>query len=263
METTLLYNGRIKAEFDPVKHKYFIHVGNDIRKPPSTTGVTGIVDKSGALVNWSINNTLEVIKERVQPGKSYSQKELENIIADAKKASRAKKEEAAGVGTLSHDWLSSKFKGEDNPLPDDPRVQSCINAALAWAEPRNIQFLFNERTIYSEDYDYTGKLDGVIIQGGKKGILDFKTGNGIYPEAVMQVSAYANAYEEEFEEEIDFRTIIRLGKFDGKFYTHTYTRETYDRDFQAFLSALNLYRTVKEIKREFEDHVSWLDELTQ
>lgn len=264
IDTTLLYDGTITAEFDPVKHKYTIHTIDGIRKPPSTTGVTGVVDKSGALVNWSINNTLEVVRDRIQPGKKYTQKQLQEIFDAAKVASRAKKEEAAGIGTLAHDWLEKYFKGEENPLPDDPRVVSCITAAREWYKSQNVEFLHNERTIYSKKHDYTGRFDGIYRKGKIKGILDFKTGNGIYPEAVMQVSGYTGAYEEEFGEgQIDLRTIIRLGKTDGKFYTVTYGRETYQRDYQAFLSALNLYRTLKDIKKEFEDNKSLLDELTQ
>ena len=96
-----------------------------------------------------------------------------------------------------------------------------------------------EHRVYSRKYQFAGTVDKVAQVGADTAILDWKTGNGIYPEARMQTAAYAVAWEEENGLEISTRIIVRLGKKDGKF--HVLKLASHKKDFAAFLSAKGLW----------------------
>jgi hypothetical protein len=137
---------------------------------------------------------------------------------------------------------------------------------LAWVKEHKVQFLDNERPVYSLKWGVSGRLDGIAYVNEKKSVIDFKTGNRVYGEAVLQTAAYKEFYEEETGNEVEQRVIIRLGKEDGKFHSCILDNTTQDPDFKAFISALYLYTRMKEIDKflkqaEIGTNKDWLDEL--
>src|SRR5208282_474239 len=184
------------------------------------TTITGVVDKSGPIQGWTAKTTVNAFRELVKPGQSYSVQELDGFFEAARKSSYQKKQEAADVGTAVHKWLELYFHGLNPELPPEDPYLSCVQAALAWIKQHNVQILENERPVYSLTYEVSGRLDGIGLVDGKKSLIDYKTGNGVYPEAWLQTAAYQSFYEEETpKSEIEQRVIIRLGKEDGKFYS--------------------------------------------
>jgi hypothetical protein len=266
METFELYNGKVKLQFEPNKHKYTVTVGGKTFKPVSVTGVTGIVDKSGPLIGWATNNVVNYIRDTVKPDRPYSETELEQILATAKKQSYYKKKEAANIGTDTHKWLELYFSGKNPQLPgESEHHRQAVEAALKWVEQHKVEFLFNEQPIYSVKYKFSGRMDGIASVDNTPTLVDFKSGNNIYDEAWLQTAAYNFAWEEEHKgaPEIDQRLVIRLGKTDGHFYSQIKNRKSLKPDWNGFLGALKLYTRLSEIKKESKEldtSKTWLDE---
>jgi hypothetical protein len=263
-EQHVLYGGRVVIEFKEKGHKYTVWVDGVKTKPPSVTTVTGVVDKSGPISGWAVKTTIAACRELIKPGESYSVRELDNIFEKARKRSYTIKKEAADVGTAVHKWLELYFRGLEPEMPPEDPYLSCVQAAMAWIKKHRVKILSNERPIYSIIHKISGRLDGIGLVDGKKSLIDFKTGNGIYPESWMQAAAYQFAYEEEVGDPIEQRVIIRLGKEDGRFYAAILPKEFWIHDFEGFMGALALYRRLSEIKKtevEMSTNMDWLDEM--
>ena len=263
-----LYGGRVKLEFTEQTHKYVVWVDGKKTKVPSVTQISGIIDKSFAIQSWAIKETIKVAKSLVTPGQYFSESELNAIWELSRKASYTKKQEAADIGTVSHKWLELYFHGQEPDLPPEEHPsRSCVLAALSWLKDHKVQIMETERPIYSLKHGVSGRLDGIALIDGKKSVLDFKTGNSVYVEARFQSAAYQSFFTEETGQEIEQRAIIRLGKEDGKFYQRIYPKGSFEPDFNGFLSALGLYRRLREAEAEdrklgvTSNKGDWVDEL--
>jgi hypothetical protein len=106
-----------------------------------------------------------------------------------------------------------------------------------WIKDMNVTILENEKTVYS-DMGYAGTLDLLVEIGGKKTIVDVKTGKAIYPEAHLQVSAYQKAMG------IDNGAILLLQP-NGK-----YKYEQANDEFTTFMACKTLYEGLNREKLE-------------
>jgi hypothetical protein len=81
-------------------------------------------------------------------------------------------------------------------------------------------------------------------------IGDLKTSSGIYPEMLIQTSAYRFARTEEFpDEEYVGQIIVRVGQQDGALEIGMVTDDAwYKRMLSAFLYSLELYKSMEAIK---------------
>jgi hypothetical protein len=53
----------------------------------------------------------------------------------------------------------------------------------------------SEIVVWNDQYNYAGTIDFVCTIDGEDWIIDFKTGQGTYPEHALQISAYKHAYD--------------------------------------------------------------------
>jgi hypothetical protein len=195
-----------------------------------------------------VNEALKVVAQAIQPNESYSEIFLEQVLAQAKKAHREVKQEAADIGTMAHQWLEQYFRVGPPPMPEHPAVLNCVNAALAWLAEHHVEPVANERRIYSRKYKFSGTADMIAKVDGVLTLLDWKSSKSCYPEFRLQTAAYVAAYEEETGEYLQGRTLVRLGKEDGEFDPKSYTRAQYRQDWKAFRAALELHQFLKSIK---------------
>lgn len=240
IETTELYNGKIVCEFNPQRHTYTIVNKGRRFKVPSVTRITSVLDKSGPLVNWAINNTLDVCRGAIAPGTEYAETYLEAVWDAAKKESQRLKSEAASKGTSRHKELEELLKN-DGKLP-----------AESYRELNNLRcFTKIETRIYSRRYRYSGTFDALAEDvSGNLLLIDWKTSKSIYPEFRLQTAAYVHAYEEEFpDQKIAGRYLVRIAE-DGSVEPHFFPRNTCRRDFNAFLGAKALFDRVQQIEKE-------------
>lgn len=251
-ETFPLYNGELLLEFVSTgkRHDYYVVNKGRRYKVPSVTKITGIVDKSGPLVNWAINNTLDVIKGAIGPGAEYSEAYLEAVYKAAKGQSRGIKEDAASNGKQVHQWIERYIRGEQPVLPADcTPVRGGVDAFLQWMGEHKVQFLEVERPIYSRRHRYSGRMDGLAYVDDALAVVDWKTSNGVYVEYILQVAAYAVAYFEETGREVAKAILIRLDKETGIPEPHEFDRQTLKRGKAGFIAALQLWRALEKLKR--------------
>jgi uncharacterized protein (DUF1778 family) len=269
----------VELRFQTEEHVYYL-VGElgQLTPQDGVTTICHIIDKSPALVPWSakmvIQKLLTTVPTYVDENgccmmTQMSFSDFEKIALEAKSAPRDKLNEAGDVGHMAHTWLEyyikaiiAKHQMEVESkllnLPKDERAANCVKASLDWQQQHNVRWIETERKIYSKKYSYAGTMDGLAYVSScnnpaccptpfkdRLSIIDWKSSNYLYVEYLYQTAAYEAAYEEEFGVEIEDRWIIRLGKEDGAFDPWHTTEEDFQEDFEGFLDALSLTRSVR------------------
>lgn len=235
-----LYNGKVVLNFDENRHIFTDEKGNHIL---SVTSVTGVIDKSPALMGWSVKQMGFYLLAEKAKG---NDKITEDLVNQAKKEYRRLKQEAADLGTEIHSWVSEWIKGKKPSMPENEKVVNGITAFLKFQKEHQIKWLETERIIYSKKHAYAGILDAIGEMEGKLTLVDFKSSNAIYDEMRFQVAGYQIAYEEEMKKDIEKRVIIRFGKEDGQFEVFDLGKD--GKDKQVFLACLKIKKRLDELK---------------
>lgn len=261
MEQFSLYGGKVLLEYEAGKHKYTaIEEDGSIIPAPSITTVLGVVNKP-FLMQWAVNQAIDHLRARLYDGGEFDVEDLEQFLDEAKYAHKFTKDKAGEIGTAAHDWLENywlqKMKavesGEDfavPPLPDDPQVLNCVEAAIKWIEEHDIVPLIIEKPVYSRIHRVAGRMDKLALVDGRLSVVDWKSSKGIWPEYSLQTAAYASIFMEEFpDQEIKDRWLIKLGKYDGEFQAIKLDQSTLASDYAAFVAASVLDKRLKELNR--------------
>ena len=276
-EVSYLYSGDVEITFYPGRHYYKARVQRKDRegKPsmglwsrqvyvPSVTTITGMVDKSGPLMGWAVKMAVEYVRERIEPNTRYDHDYLAGVLDNAKRAHRKEKEKAGDIGKAVHDWIHKHVQhkmDQEGPLqgviepalpkPGDPAMFG-IAAFLAWESEHDIEYLESEKVLYSVQHNYVGTTDLIASVDGVLTLIDMKTSKRVYDEFAMQLTAYAEAYNEERLLPVKARLILHLPKTTGEFRAFDLEREaitdkghSWDEEFAAFLGARALARRFK------------------
>lgn len=249
MVSVKLYDGTIELCFDEIRHRFTVN-GNPVF--PSVTGATGVIDKSRPLIFWAIGLMKDFLMQNLKALiEDIKGDKIATIIEEAAKQHSIKKEQAADVGTQVHDWvekfIKAKSKKDWPEIPKDPQVFNGITAFLKWVDEYEVKFISSEKLIYSKKYKYAGIMDAEAIIKRKTCVIDFKTGKAIYPEMRFQVAAYQAAVEEESGKEYSGnKWLVRFDKETGEPDPKEFAEQ--DKDFKAFLAALELKRRLKELE---------------
>lgn len=257
-KTQELYGGTVLVDFygEGSRHDYQVSVKKGSvwtpKSPLSVTASTGVVDKSGALMGWAVNQSRDFLLAALKEGSAMT----EALIIEASKQHHRKKAEAADIGTQVHEWAEKFIKGLKPAMPDDPKVLNGVTAFLSFIDQHEIKFISTEQLVYSKKHDYVGLGDceftaGIGLDGVKEKhkivhFGDFKTANGFYDEYRFQVAAYQAASTEESGKEYGDKWIIRFGKDDADFHVRGFAEQ--DQDFAAFLGCLTLKRRLVALK---------------
>ena len=240
-----LYGGDVAITFYPNSHQYKMNGENLI----SVSKALGVIDKP-ALAQWRVNKGCDQLLYKLSDGVEITAEDIE----EARYAHAKFSEEAANLGTEIHAWcenfIKSKLLKEKAPqLPTEERILNGVLAFLKWNKENSVEYLWSERLVYSKEHQYVGTADLGIKIRGECYLGDFKTGNGIWPEAYLQTAAYLYALQEEDGfGAYKGRYIIRLGKDTGDFESVAVPTDFYE-DLQAFLSALNIRKWQKKIDK--------------
>lgn len=221
-------------------------------------------------------DAVEVIAKRESYGTDYvTLAAIVKLINESKSAHEDELEEAGAIGKSAHSWIETYIKiitgtlqheitldGHLNYLKTlDPRVQNTCNAALEWIGAHNVRWIHTERKIYSRSFSYAGTMDGLCLADSCNNShccssvfkdrlteVDWKTSNYLYPEFILQTSAYKKAYEEEMNVNITDIWIVRLGKDDGEFDPWHLPPEIQFAGWMAFKDALALSRSFAKMQ---------------
>jgi len=250
-----LYKGKCKVKFYPNSHRYKV---NEKATSGSVTGIIGMYDKSGALLPWATELSVNYLRD-----KFLEKKELfEEDFLEAEEQHTKKKVEASNIGTEVHDWIEAYIKDEKPAMPESKEAQIGVSAFLDWVAENKVKFISSERAVYSRKHDYIGKMDIEAKVNGKLSLIDIKTSNGIYNTYNMQTAAYVKADEEERGIKYKGRWIIRLAKETEKEYNARMAKKNLNRErkgkdpidyppYQVFETKF-LDETAGNLERDFE-----------
>jgi hypothetical protein len=115
-------------------------------------------------------------------------------VREVKRAPWQQRDQAAELGTAVHAAIEADAAGHPRPeLPD--RAGPLLAAYERFAADHRPTWLASEATVFSRRYGYAGTLDAICALPclGRVVVLDCKTGRGVYPEAALQLAAYAHA----------------------------------------------------------------------
>ncbi len=227
----------VERELPQARGDYYFIPGID--KPlPRVTNILRILDKPG-LNYWKT----KVVAEAALADPTLS---LLEVMA----ATTRVKDEAGANGSEIHKIIAGLSNGQEidwQTVSKTPHLQ----AYLKFQETVPHQVLNSEMVVYSRELEYAGTLDaliqtystaivagkekvaqaqkqgyevaekaGPLTQMKKKGgvwLVDYKTSNGVYNDAFLQLSAYKHALEEmKPGTRIDGLAIVHLQK-DGSF----------------------------------------------
>jgi len=237
-----LYAGEVQLDFDEKKHVYTVDGENVL----SVTGITGIIDKSGPLMWWSVGQCLEYVESRLPTLSSLDEVQTKAFLHDAHRAHLKSSRAAADVGTVAHDWIDDFLKGkrERTDLPKNQLARTSVESFLEWFDENVDEVIETEFKCYSREHNYAGTADFDGIVNGERVIADWKTGKAIYPEYELQGNGYVIAREEELDITYDAIWIVALPKDGGKIKAKRFVPAA--RAQNGFLGALALYRALKE-----------------
>jgi hypothetical protein len=115
-------------------------------------------------------------------------------VREVKRAPWQQRDQAAELGTAVHAAIEADAAGHPRPeLPD--QAGPLLAAYERFAADHRPTWLASEATVFSRRYGYAGTLDAIcaLPRLGQVVVLDCKTGRGVYPEAALQLAAYAHA----------------------------------------------------------------------
>jgi hypothetical protein len=221
----------------------------DGKKIPSVTTILKIKDP-GALINWAYRTGREhgVLEGQGNPAPSGLY-EGSDILA---------------IGTCVHSMCEAWVKGDEPMLVlekalDEETVNdkatfraqaaSAYSAFEFWCKGTQLEIVDCEVAVISETHRYGGTLDFIGKLNGKLVLGDFKTSNGVWPEYLCQLAAYAKAYEETTGNKIDGGYhLLRFSKENGDFGHHFYPSLD-DDAWPAFLHLRALYDLNEKLKK--------------
>jgi hypothetical protein len=178
-----IYDGKHLLQLMPNGHKYLV----DGEEKPGVTSIIALLNKP-SLPQWAANQSVQYIHEHATPFPEYQGERAwittETNLKNARIAFTRFRDNSADVGKDVHAWIekhiNSKITGSSWPRNYSKEMEPSITSFLLWEEAFKPQYLFSERTIYSEAYDYCGTVDTCIIlheeTGDVRMNLDFKTG---------------------------------------------------------------------------------------
>jgi ATP-dependent exoDNAse (exonuclease V) beta subunit len=184
------------------------------------------------LVSWARRTTLDTVRELLREGLS-----VEAALSLAEVEPERQRDLAAQRGGLVHEAIACALKkGSYAAGEEDPRVR----AALSFLTDYNLDCVAVELMVWSLHHRYAGTIDLVGRQAdGVLTLADWKTG-GIWPEAALQLGAYAIALEEMTGRRVERAYVVRLWEagYEARQVNLSLAR-------RAFLACLTLWRALR------------------
>ncbi len=203
----------------------------DGKRVPGVTTILGRFKESGGLIHWAWTEGKE--------GRDY----------------RDSRDTAASAGHVAHDLVEKWIHGLAIEYGDLYSIEASIRdrawtafqAFEKWATQTKLKATHTEMPLVSEKHRFGGTFDALLVDG-RRAMGDWKTSNGIYPDYLAQVAAYAILWEEHYPDEpIDggFH-LLRFDKTYGDFHHHYWSELEAGKRY--FLNLRAAYEDDKELK---------------
>lgn len=180
-----------------------------------------------------------------------------NRMGQEGKHHREEANKAADAGTCAHDMIECDIRGWE--FDPDPYTYEALDTAkpafeayLKWADNSKLEMGRTEVPLVSEQYRYGGMMDALTVNG-ELALCDWKTSSGVYPDYLIQLSAYRNLWEENYPDQpiTGGFHLLRVNKQkeegDPVSFAHHYWDQL-DDAWQAFLKMRELYELSRKIK---------------
>ncbi len=204
--------------------------GNDIYVP-SVTWVCGHYPKGVAFYKWLANHGWDEAEA------------IKNAAAD-----KGSKIHLAIVDLINGEEVGMDRKYKDSQDGEAKELEleeyEALLSFAEWYKATKPKITVNEQVVFSDKFGYAGTVDLIAEIDGEKWIIDFKTGQYIWPEYELQLSAYRNAWQEmEIEKEEYKLAILQLGyRMNKRKYKFTEIKDK----FNLFLSAREIWANETE-----------------
>lgn len=136
--------------------------------------------------------------------------------------------------------MDSKFKNPSTGQEEELTLEEydCISSFADWFKEVKPEVLSREIVVWNDQYNYAGTVDLVCKINGETWVIDFKTGQYIWPEYELQISSYKHAIGQEYK-----LGVLQLGyKRNSKHYKFTEVKDKFD----LFLSARQIWANENE-----------------
>ena len=188
---------------------------------PSTTWIAGCYPKGVQFYKWLANkgwDESQALKEAAGDKGSKVHEAIEDII-------RGK------VVKMDDKYLNRTTEQMEELSLDE---YNCLMGFTDWVNTQKPKFLQSEFVIFDDVIGYAGTVDCICEIGGQKFLVDFKSGQYIWPEYELQVSAYKHALN---MPELEMM-ILQVGYKRNK---HGYKETMIEDKFDLFLSAKKIW----------------------
>ena len=162
-------------------------------------------------------------------------------------------DDKAEIGTLAHKIVTDSLLGnttctDDYSMNQIKYAQNAADSFFHWAKGKKIEPILIETPLVSERLGYGGTPDIFAKIDGVKELIDLKTGNGIYSEMVIQVTAYQQLLYENGHEGEKVR-ILNIPRTKGEsFIEKEVTPEMGSAAWEIFIKLLEIYKLKKELR---------------
>ncbi len=160
---------------------------------------------------------------------------------------------AGNIGTITHELVNCYLRHKPIPMFVDYKKEDIEKAKgnfllyLDWEKKHKINLIGNEIPLVSERYRYGGTLDKIAIVDSELAIVDFKTSNTIWPEMLIQLSAYGNLWEENNNEKVKKFIILHLNGTCKPYYF-----KSLETEFDVFYHLLIIEAGKKKIENKLK-----------
>lgn len=173
----------------------------------------------------------------------------------------------ADAGTIAHEMIECEIQGRPIKEMDGfkglveqyNKAETCYLNFLEWKEQVKFKPIHTEIHLVSEQYQYGATPDCIAEINGKLSLFDWKTSSGTYPDMLIQLAAYKEAWEENHMEATilsDFCThlleggfyLLRIGKEDASWHYHHW--DALPEAWECFKHLLELHKLQKVLKKK-------------
>lgn len=209
---------------------------------PSVTSIIRYGVAKPRLVTWTADKIIDqAIRSRQILADLSSDRKAKTLLT---KLTEKDRNAAADRGTAIHEQAENFALGKAVDIT--PEIEGYVKAFEDFCYDFKPEFLHTEALVVSRKYEYAGTLDAIVVIDGKVYVLDIKTGNYIWPEVALQLSAYSRAdvmVNRKTGEESPLPALRKRGLVlhlqDGSYELRPVRLG--DTEFDTFLAAIDMY----------------------
>lgn len=212
----------------------------DGKKVPGVTTIINASSPAGGLLNWYGRHAAEWAAANADIRPQLGDKAF---FETAAKAANAVRDAAAERGRAIHAAADALVDGQPVDVPED--IYGPARLITQFLDTWRAVVRARECVVFHGGHRYAGQFDLIAdLADGRRWLLDYKTGSGVWPTVALQMAAYRNAEylvwngEDKRMPEIDATGVVHVTENAW----HLIPVETGPDVFDAFVSSIPVYR---------------------